>query len=139
MDPHTFSEGSWASQAYINRLQSPSEKVCGSIGFNGMSRRNRLGLPSATDGSDLGEWRQSKAGVHPCCIDSMVQLLSVLSPMMVHSSFGATVVLPLRRSCVKRHALRDLLARIGKVIFHGMHLVVQCQLFVAGAGGRSGV
>ena len=38
------------SQAYINRLQSPSEKVCGSIGFNGMSRRNRLGLPSATDG-----------------------------------------------------------------------------------------
>ena len=33
MDPHTFSEGNWVPQACINSLQSPSEKVCGSIGF----------------------------------------------------------------------------------------------------------
>ena len=32
MDPHTFSEGMWALQAYINSLQSPSQKVGGSIG-----------------------------------------------------------------------------------------------------------
>ena len=31
-DPHTFSEGTWALQAYINSLQSPSEKVLGSLG-----------------------------------------------------------------------------------------------------------
>ena len=31
-DPHTFSEGIWALQAYINSLQSPSQRVCGSIG-----------------------------------------------------------------------------------------------------------
>ena len=31
MGPHAFSEGNWPPQAYINRLQSPSEKVCGSI------------------------------------------------------------------------------------------------------------
>ena len=28
----TFSEGNWTLQAYINSLQSPSQKVCGSIG-----------------------------------------------------------------------------------------------------------
>ena len=33
MDPHTFSEGNWVPQAYINSLHSPSEKVCGSIGL----------------------------------------------------------------------------------------------------------
>ena len=33
MDPHTFSEGHWTLQAYINSLQSPSQKVCGSIGI----------------------------------------------------------------------------------------------------------
>ena len=31
MDPHTFSEGNWTLQAYINSLQSPSRKVCGWI------------------------------------------------------------------------------------------------------------
>ena len=34
MDPHTFSEGNWTLQAYINSLQSPSQKVCGSIGYH---------------------------------------------------------------------------------------------------------
>ena len=32
MDPHTFSKGNWTLQAYINSLQSPSQKVCGPIG-----------------------------------------------------------------------------------------------------------
>ena len=32
MDPHTFSEGIWVLQTYINSLQPPSQKVCGSIG-----------------------------------------------------------------------------------------------------------
>ena len=31
-DPHTFSGGTWALQAYINSLQSPSEQVLGSLG-----------------------------------------------------------------------------------------------------------
>ena len=31
-DPSTFSEGTWALQAYMNSLQSPSEKVLGSLG-----------------------------------------------------------------------------------------------------------
>ena len=33
-DPHTFSESTWALQAYIiNSLQSPSQKVLGSLGY----------------------------------------------------------------------------------------------------------
>ena len=35
LDPHTFSEGNWTLQAYINSLQSPPQKVCGSIGIVG--------------------------------------------------------------------------------------------------------
>ena len=34
MDPHTLSESNWTLQAYIHSLQSHSEKVCGSIGFD---------------------------------------------------------------------------------------------------------
>ena len=32
-DPSTFSEGTWALQAYMNSLQSPSEKVLGYVGL----------------------------------------------------------------------------------------------------------
>ena len=56
MDPHTFSEGNWVPQAYINSLQSPSEKVCGSIGC---VSQIELVWDTSIDSKDLLRWNRN--------------------------------------------------------------------------------
>ena len=43
---YTFSEGTWALQAYINSLQSPSEKVLGSLGMQRPANKFNNRIPS---------------------------------------------------------------------------------------------
>ena len=60
MDPDTFSEGMWALQAYINSLQSPSQKVCGSIGIEAWGRKRNPPAPDTWSTDPAGCFRNQR-------------------------------------------------------------------------------
>ena len=92
MDPHTFSEGMWALQAYINSLQSPSQKACGSIG-------RRL----HQDGAGLSKFHfQPSTGIEPLwTLCSQAVLCGILACCGCGALVSLVVITqrePLRRS-----------------------------------------
>ena len=98
----TFSEGNWTLQAYINSLQSPSQKACGSIGciIKGGMMATSLLLQHVHD--RLGSQTHARCICGPSEKDRYATLSNkrniVTLFLLIGSGLGATTSMAQRRS-----------------------------------------